>query len=110
MAGSRARSNVAPGLPTLVASLRGIVLLDIRVSALRSAKHSGLFGGPAPDPIAGLVALLATLHDAQGNATVDGVPHDQTWPGMQLPEDEFRRDATVLDGVGLMGRCGRGRR
>src|SRR6185503_12798930 len=54
--------NIAPGVPTLTTTLRGMTTVDVRLSALSSAVHSGMFGGPAPDPVAGLIAMLASLH------------------------------------------------
>ena len=95
--------NFAVGVPTLTTTLRGMTSVDIRLHALASAMHSGMFGGPAPDPVLGLVQLLATLHDEHGNTTVDGLDATQKWTGVDYPADQFRIDANVLDGVELMG-------
>jgi acetylornithine deacetylase/succinyl-diaminopimelate desuccinylase-like protein len=62
-----------------------------------------MYGGPAPDPIAGLVRVLASLHDDAGNTTVDGLDNTARWDGAEYPVDRFRADATVLDGVDLVG-------
>jgi hypothetical protein len=43
--------NFAVGIPTLTTTLRGMTSVDVRLSALSSAMHSGMFGGPAPDPV-----------------------------------------------------------
>ena len=61
--------------------------------------HSGMFGGPAPDPSSALIQMLATLHDARGNTTIDGLDATQTWTGVDYPAEQFRSDANVLDGV-----------
>lgn len=95
--------NTAVGIPTLTTSLRGMVTVDVRLDALRSAMHSGMFGGAAPDPVAGLVAMLASLTDERGDATIDGVDASQVWAGVDYPAERFREDATVLDGVELIG-------
>jgi acetylornithine deacetylase/succinyl-diaminopimelate desuccinylase-like protein len=95
--------NAAAGLPTLTTTLRGMTSVDIRLDALKSAMHSGMFGGSAPDPVAGLIALLATLHDERGNTTVDGLASDGAWSGLDYAADQFRSDAGVLDGVDLIG-------
>ena len=50
--------NFAVGVPTLTTTLRGMTSVDIKLEALASAMHSGMFGGPAPDAIAGLMAML----------------------------------------------------
>ncbi|MFT4126064.1 MAG: dipeptidase [Gordonia sp. (in: high G+C Gram-positive bacteria)] len=95
--------NIAAGRPTLTTTLRGIANVVVTVETLSSAMHSGMFGGAAPDALAALIAMLATLRDADGNTTVTGLAADQVWPGIDYPEDQFRSDATVLDGVGLLG-------
>jgi acetylornithine deacetylase/succinyl-diaminopimelate desuccinylase-like protein len=65
--------------------------------------HSGMFGGPAPDALVGLIQMLASLHDEHGNTTVDGLDATQTWTGVEYPAEQFRADANVIDGVKLMG-------
>ena len=95
--------NFAVGVPTLTSTLRGMTSVDVSVAALGSAMHSGMFGGPAPDPVVGLIQMLSTLHDADGNTTVDGLDATQTWTGVEYSAEQFRADANVLDGVQLMG-------
>jgi acetylornithine deacetylase/succinyl-diaminopimelate desuccinylase-like protein len=95
--------NFAVGVPTLTTTLRGVTNVNVRLSALSSAMHSGMFGGPAPDPVLGLIQMLASLHDEHGNTTVDGLDANQTWTGVEYPADQFRVDANVLDGVRLIG-------
>jgi acetylornithine deacetylase/succinyl-diaminopimelate desuccinylase-like protein len=95
--------NFAVGVPTLTTTLRGMTSVDIKLSALGSAMHSGMFGGPAPDPVVALIQLLASLHDEHGNTTVDGLDATQTWTGVEYSAEQFRADANVLDGVELMG-------
>jgi len=95
--------NAAVGQPTLSTSLRGETSVDVTVEALAGAVHSGAFGGPAPDPVTGLIAVLASLHDADGDTTVDGLEDTGIWPGVEYPADRFRADARVLDGVELVG-------
>jgi acetylornithine deacetylase/succinyl-diaminopimelate desuccinylase-like protein len=95
--------NFAVGVPTLTTTLRGMTSVDVTLSALGSAMHSGMFGGPAPDPIVALIQLLASLHDQRGNTTIDGLDASQRWTGVEYPPEQFRADANVLDGVELMG-------
>jgi acetylornithine deacetylase/succinyl-diaminopimelate desuccinylase-like protein len=95
--------NFAVGVPTLTSTLRGMTSVDVSVHALASAMHSGMFGGPAPDPLVGLIQMLASLHDKHGNTTIDGLDATQTWTGVDYSEEQFRKDANVLDGVALMG-------
>jgi len=41
--------NVRPGIPTLSVALRGMANVEVEVRTLASAKHSGSFGGAAPE-------------------------------------------------------------
>ncbi|TCM47842.1 dipeptidase [Kribbella sp. VKM Ac-2568] len=95
--------NAAVGHPAATVSLRGMVNVVVTVEALGSEVHSGMFGGPAPDALAALVAMLASLRDEQGNTTIKGLDNTQTWSGEPYPPDQFRRDATVVEGVSLSG-------
>lgn len=95
--------NAAVGRPAATVSLRGFANVVVRVEALASEVHSGMFGGPAPDALAALVAMLATLRDAAGSTAIDDVDHAQTWTGEPYDAAQFRADAGVLDGVGLLG-------
>ena len=94
--------NWKVGVPTLTESLRGHGKLTVTLSTLEGALHSGQFGGAAPDALLALVRLLATLHDDRGALAVEGIQAG-TWPGNELPEADFRRQARVLDGVSLIG-------
>ncbi|MDV7087420.1 dipeptidase [Rhodococcus sp. IEGM 248] len=95
--------NAAVGSPTVTTTLRGIANVVVHVETLAGEVHSGMFGGPAPDALAALVQMLATLRDADGNTVVDGLESDQKWTGVDYPEAQFRTDAGVLDGVRLAG-------
>lgn len=95
--------NIEVGVPTLTTSLRGVVNVRVQVSALSTAVHSGQFGGAAPDAMAALIALLASLRDEHGNTTIDGLAADQRWAGADYPVDRFRTDAGVLPGVDVLG-------
>ncbi|MBU3061167.1 dipeptidase [Nocardia sp. NEAU-G5] len=95
--------NFAVGVPTFTQTLRGTVNVLVSVETLAGPMHSGMFGGPAPDALAAMIHLLATLRDEKGNTTVAGLANDQVWDGAQYPIEQFRADAGVLDGVDLLG-------
>src|SRR5699024_2707308 len=95
--------NIAVGVPTLTVALRGMAAVIVNVSTARSQLHSGAFGGAAPDAIAALVAMLATLRDEEGNTTITGLDNEGVWQGTQYDEETFRADAGVLDGVERLG-------
>jgi acetylornithine deacetylase/succinyl-diaminopimelate desuccinylase-like protein len=94
--------NAAVGTPTLTTTLRGIANVVVHVETLQSAVHSGMFGGPAPDALGALIAMLASLRNADGMTAIDGLANDQVWDGEPYDETQFRADAGVLDGVGLV--------
>ena len=95
--------NAAVGHPAATVSLRGLANVVVTVEALASEVHSGMFGGPAPDALAALIEMLADLRDSEGNTTIEGVDATRTWHGEPYPPEQFRMDAGVLDGVGLLG-------
>ena len=95
--------NFAVGVPSLTTSLRGLANVWVTVRTLSSPMHSGMFGGAAPDALAALIAMLATLRDEHGNTTIAGLDASQTWDGAAYPAEQFREDANVLEGVDLLG-------
>jgi acetylornithine deacetylase/succinyl-diaminopimelate desuccinylase-like protein len=80
-----------------------MTLLRVQVDTLAGNLHSGQFGGAAPDALAALIRVLDSLRAEDGSTTVDGLPADAAWDGLQYDEEQFRADAKVLDGVGLIG-------
>ncbi|WP_326967697.1 dipeptidase [Arthrobacter sp. CG_A4] len=95
-------SNWKVGIPALTTSLRGLVDGTVEVRVLDHAVHSGMFGGPVLDAPTLLSRLIATLHDDDGSVAIAGlVSGDDV--GVDLTEEEYRADASVLDGVRLAG-------
>jgi len=95
--------NIEVGTPSITTSLRGIAACIVEVRALRHGVHSGAYGGAAPDALTALCRLLATLHDENGEVAVEGLI-SAPGPAFDYPEDRFRDEAAVLDGVQLLGR------
>lgn len=95
--------NVAVGRPTLTTSLRGVASVRVELTTGRSDLHSGQFGGAAPDALAALIALLATLRDEHGDTTIDGLDATGTWTGAPYDPAAFRADAALLDGTEILG-------
>ncbi|TNL96022.1 dipeptidase [Corynebacterium tapiri] len=95
--------NAAVGEPTLTTSLRGGAQVDITVNTLKTPVHSGSFGGGAPDAVAALIRALDSLRDDAGRTVIDGVDTTGVWSGEAYDVDTFRTDASVLDGVELVG-------
>ncbi|MFF1280559.1 dipeptidase [Streptomyces sp. NPDC058299] len=95
--------NFRVGLPTATTSLRGMTMVRVQVDTLAGNLHSGQFGGAAPDALAALIRVLDSLRAEDGSTTVDGLGATGTWDGLEYTEEQFREDAKVLDGVGLIG-------
>lgn len=95
--------NWSVDTPSLTVALRGNVTFSLTVSTLAHASHSGMLGGAVPDAMLATIALLATLHDAEGSVAVEGLTsHDQEVP--DLPDERLRADAGLLEGVRPIGR------
>ncbi|MYW66414.1 M20/M25/M40 family metallo-hydrolase [Streptomyces sp. SID8379] len=94
--------NLRPGTPTLTTGLRGAAEVVVEVRTLQEPRHSGEFGGAAPDALLVLLKALATLHDVHGDVAVEGLRRDE-WTGAGYTEDEFRDLAGIEAGLPLLG-------
>jgi acetylornithine deacetylase/succinyl-diaminopimelate desuccinylase-like protein len=101
--------SISPGVPTLTTALRGMANVVVEVRTLESAKHSGQYGGAAPDALLALVHAIASMHDEHGDVAVAGLRRND-WDGPVQSEDEFRELGTVLAGKPLIGTGGLGSR
>ncbi|HET9253841.1 MAG TPA: peptidase dimerization domain-containing protein [Pseudonocardiaceae bacterium] len=82
--------------------MRGLVAVDVAVSTLARAVHSGVYGEPAADALMALIRMLATLQDDAGDVAVAGLAKDtMDWPA--VTELRFRADAGVLPSVQSIG-------
>ncbi|MDX3528098.1 dipeptidase [Streptomyces sp. ID05-39B] len=95
--------NFRVGLPTVTSTLRGMTMMRVRIDTLAGNLHSGQFGGAAPDALGALIRVLDSLRAQDGSTTVDGLTDAPAWEGLQYEEEQFRKDAKVLDGVALIG-------
>lgn len=94
--------NIEIGTPSITTSLRGVAACIVEVRTLRHGVHSGAYGGAAPDALTALCRLLATLHDDAGEVVVEGLVSAPS-PAFDYPEQRFREEAAMLDGVALLG-------
>jgi cysteinylglycine-S-conjugate dipeptidase len=104
--------NFDSGVPSLTASLRGIVTVNVEVRSLSSSVHSGTWGGPLPDPVLALSKMLASLVDSEGKPTIPGLldkvrgisPTEKSALD-SLPFDEtlYRKQGNILKGVMIVG-------
>jgi acetylornithine deacetylase/succinyl-diaminopimelate desuccinylase-like protein len=98
-----------PGVPTLTVALRGMAMLTVEARTLAGPKHSGQFGGAAPDALLALLRALDSLLDENGDVCVSGLRREE-WTGASYSDDEFRELAEVEPGVAFFGTGGLGER
>jgi acetylornithine deacetylase/succinyl-diaminopimelate desuccinylase-like protein len=101
--------SISPGIPTLTTALRGMADVVVEVRTLGSGKHSGQYGGAAPDALLALLRALASLHDEHGDVAVAGLQRNE-WDGREQSEEQFRELGTVLEDMPLIGTGGLGSR
>ncbi len=65
-------SMYAPGMPSIMYSLRGMIYMEVTVRGPSHDLHSGLYGGGVPNPINVLSKIIGQLHDDEGRITVPG--------------------------------------
>ena len=94
--------NLVAGKPALVTTLRGDVTCQVTTRTLRHPKHSGEFGGAAPDALVALIHVLAGLWNDSGETAVPGLRRLE-WQGGGFPDDLLRATAEVLPDVALVG-------
>lgn len=94
--------SLSPGVPTLTTALRGTGNVTLEARTLESGKHSGQYGGAAPDALLAVLHAIASLHDEHGDVAVAGLRRNE-WEGPEQAEEQFRELGTVLDGMPLIG-------
>lgn len=108
-------ANFDTGIPALTYQLRGIVQVDVEVQGLERPVHSGMWGGPVPDPVQILCRMIAGLTDKNGALDIPGLYDMVAKPGARqlkrirtLPfnEAKFKRDAGMMKGMTLAGEKG----
>jgi len=86
--------------------------VDVEVRALEQSVHSGMWGGPIPDPAMALAKILATLVGADGRIAIPGI-YDRVRPlskeqrdaiaALPVTAEDFRRQVRLRPGVQLLG-------
>jgi acetylornithine deacetylase/succinyl-diaminopimelate desuccinylase-like protein len=105
-------TNFDTGRPSITTALRGLVTCEVEVRAMKQSLHSGMWGGPVPDPVMALCRMLASLTNDDGTIAIAGIADkvrpltaDERKSIEALPGDEgqFRAQAGLLPGVQVLG-------
>jgi cysteinylglycine-S-conjugate dipeptidase len=95
--------NPSTDVPGLTVSLRGLMEVEVKASAIRADVHSGLWGNMVPDAAMGLIASLARLVDQDGRLRVGRVEVDDARKAaaLNVPIDgpTIRKGGHLIDGV-----------
>lgn len=98
--------------PAITIGLRGNITGEVRIHAANRDLHSGLYGGPAANPITILCGIIAKMRDENGKITLDGfydgVPDvsdelKSNWQSLGFSETEFLGNVGLSDAFGEKG-------
>ena len=105
-------ANFDTGLPSITTALRGLVAVDVQVSAIKQALHSGMWGGPIPDAAMALCKMLSSLTHPDGSIAIAGMcdrvrpltaAEQRSFAALPTTAETYRTQAGMLPGAQLLG-------
>lgn len=83
-------SMYAPNTPTITYGLRGLLYMEVEVTAANRDLHSGSFGGAVANPINELAKMITKLHDKNGKVTIPNFYKNVPSP-TKLERENFKK-------------------
>ncbi|HET9146960.1 MAG TPA: M20/M25/M40 family metallo-hydrolase, partial [Acetobacteraceae bacterium] len=102
-----------PNTPAITTSLRGLAAVELRIHGPNRDLHSGLFGGPALNPIRALTRILGEMFDENGGIRIPGfydgiaeIPPDvlESWRATGFDERSWLGAIGLAHGSGEHGK------
>ncbi len=99
--------------PAITTRLRGLVHEELTITGPSIDLHSGVYGGPAMNPIRVLSKVIAALHDKHGKVTIpgfyDGVAEipkmtKKQWQALKFSDAKFLKDVGLKEPAGEKGK------
>ncbi|MEW5850319.1 MAG: M20/M25/M40 family metallo-hydrolase [Myxococcota bacterium] len=109
-------ANLDAGIPSITYMLRGLTTVDITITAGKTPLHSGMWGGPIPDPAQALCQILGRLINEDGRINVPGLyemvreltdKEKERFRKLPFSEAAFRAQAGLPSGIPLAGEVDR---
>lgn len=99
-------------IPSIVYSLRGIAVIEVKVTGPNRDLHSGQYGGAVANPVNVLSQMIAKLHDENGRVNIDGfydnvidleAEEKNAINSLPFDEERYKKDLGVEDLMGEKG-------
>jgi acetylornithine deacetylase/succinyl-diaminopimelate desuccinylase-like protein len=99
--------------PAITTRLRGLVHEEITITCPSLDLHSGMYGGPALNPLRALTKLISNLHDKNGHVTIPGFYEGvadlpkataKQWQSLKFSEKKFLAEVGLKSAAGEKGK------